>query len=111
MSGRISPYTGKARESFDRVHTAGSYYPNKLYYSADTRNLYYINSKGYMHIYTTHKGIINNTPVYYLTDDLLTTSNTIKEGATISNYMSKEDAKSYVLELISKAQKNNQAIA
>ena len=103
MKGRISPYTGKSRETFDRMHPAQSYYPNKLYYSADTRNLYYINTKGYMHIYTTHKGIINNEPVYYLTDDLLTANNTIKEGPTISDYMSKEDAKSYVLELINKA--------
>lgn len=74
----ISPYTGEARQTFDRVHIFGSYKPNARYISPNSR-IYYINEKGYMHVYdfkiTKHCG----RPLYIIFDMILTTDNKLKE--------------------------------
>jgi hypothetical protein len=80
----LSPYTGAARETFERIHTGRSYYPGKPYRSPEGL-IYYINKAGFLHAYkasrssTPDKSII----IYCLIDYRLNKDNTLTEsGAT-----------------------------
>lgn len=80
----LSPYTGAARETFERIHTGRSYYPGKPYRSPEGI-IYYINKAGFLHAYkasrssTPDKSII----IYCLIDYRLNKDNTLTEsGAT-----------------------------
>lgn len=80
----LSPYTGPARETFERIHTGRSYYPGKPYRSPEGL-IYYINKAGYLHAYKAGR---NSTPdksiiIYCLIDYKLNKDNTLTEsGAT-----------------------------
>jgi hypothetical protein len=80
----LSPYTGAARETFERIHTGRSYYPGKPYRSPEGL-IYYINKAGFLHAYKASK---SSTPgksiiIYNLIDYRLNKNNTLTEsGAT-----------------------------
>ena len=80
----LSPYTGAARETFERIHTGRSYYTNKIYKSPE-RLLYYINKSGFLHVYKAERRSTpdGNIKIYCLVDYRLNKDNSITEsGAT-----------------------------
>lgn len=79
----LSPYTGAARETFERIHTGRSYYPGKPYRSPEGI-IYYINKAGFLHAYKASK---SSTPdkaltVYRLIDYRLNRDNTLTESGS-----------------------------
>lgn len=100
----LAPYTKETREVFDKIHIFRSYTPNAIYKSPNNR-LYYINSRGYMHIYDFKIEKFNGSPLYVIYDLLLTTDNKLTESSR--KYSSnKATMKEDVRRLIEEAERN-----
>lgn len=104
---KLSPYTGEARQTYDRVHTLRCYSPNALYISPNNK-IYYINNKGYMHVYDVSRSIFNNRPIYSIIDMMLTTDNMLKESSR-REYSNLEEIKAAFLEMQEEAKQNTAA--
>ena len=87
----INPYTGEALKTYEKIHTLNFYEVNKLYPFKDT--FYFINQKGYMHIYLLSALNFRGSKRYYISDNLLTKDNMLKESGQHSRlYDTKEAA-------------------
>ena len=87
----IIPYTGEALKTYERIHILKVYEHNKLYPFKDT--FYYINKKGYMHIFLLSALNFHGKKQFYITDNMLTKDNMLKEAGQHSRlYDTKEAA-------------------
>lgn len=95
----LIPYTGAALATYERIHKLTIYEANKLY--PFNGFYYFINTKGYMHILTMSALNFNNQKRYYIADNLLTKSNTLKESAQVTKlYNTKPEAIQALKEII-----------
>ena len=93
----LIPYTGEALKTYEKIHTLRSYEHNKLYPFRDT--FYYINSKGYLHIYLLSALSFKGKREFYISDQMLTKDNTLKETGQHSRlYDTKEAAIESILQ-------------
>ena len=93
----LIPYTGEALKTYEKIHTLRSYEHNKLYPFRDT--FYYINSKGYLHIYLWSALSFKGKREFYISDQMLTKDNTLKETGQHSRlYDTKEAAIESILQ-------------
>jgi hypothetical protein len=93
----LIPYTGAALASYKKIHVLSSYKINELYPFKDT--FYYINSKGYMHILLLSALNYRGSKRYYISDNLLTKDNMIKETGQHSRlYDTKQAAIEFILQ-------------
>lgn len=99
-------YTGKARAFYDKLHTLRVYNYNTLY-RAEDGTVYYINKRGYMHIFTARKSHFNGRELYLIIDRLLTESGTLKESNT--RYYDRQQAMELVQEMQTAADENTKA--
>lgn len=77
----LSPYTGAALETYEKMKgDLKAYTPNKLY--KNYGKYFFINSKGYMHIYAISGATLNDRKVFYIADYMLTKDNTLKESSS-----------------------------
>ena len=87
----LIPYTGEALKTYEKIHTLSLYEHNKLYPFRDT--YYYINSKGYLHIYLLSALNFRGKKQFYISDQMLTKDNMLKEAGQHSRlYDTKEAA-------------------
>lgn len=93
----LIPYTGEALKTYEKIHTLRSYEHNKLYPFRDT--FYYINSKGYLHIYLLSALSFKGKREFYISDQMLTKDNMLKETGQHSRlYDTKEAAIEFILQ-------------
>lgn len=93
----LIPYTGEALKTYKKIHTLRSYEHNKLYPFRDT--FYYINSKGYLHIYLLSALSFKGKREFYISDQMLTKDNMLKETCQHSRlYDTKEAAIESILQ-------------
>ncbi len=78
----ITVYAGKASETYNKIQEGyTSIHLNQVYTSKTAKALFYINSKGYMHILQAGKTTMNGiTKGYHLTDYILTKDNKLKDN-------------------------------
>ena len=74
----LIPYTGEALKTYEKIHTLKLYEHDHLYPFKDT--YYYINSKGYLHIYLLSAVNFKGSKSFYISDMLLTKDNMLKEA-------------------------------
>lgn len=87
----LIPYTGEALKTYEKIHTLRTYQHNKLYPFKDT--FYYINPKGYMHIFLLSALNFKGRKQFYISDQILTKDNMLKESGQHSRlYDTKEAA-------------------
>lgn len=87
----LIPYTGEALKTYEKIHTLSIYEHNKLYPFRDT--YYYINSKGYLHIFLLSALNFKGKRQFYISDQMLTKDNILKEAGQHSRlYDTKEAA-------------------
>lgn len=87
----LIPYTGEALKTYEKIHTLSIYEHNKLYPFKDT--YYYINNKGYLHILLLSALRYKDRRSFYISDNLLTKDNELKEaGQYTCLYDTKEAA-------------------
>lgn len=95
----LSPYTGAARQTYEKIHTIGAYIPGHFYPFKDT--YYYINQKGYMHILLLSALTFKGRKQFYVSDHMLTKDNMLKEsGQRTRLYDTKQAAIDAILEVI-----------
>ena len=99
-------YTGKARAFYDKLHTLRVYNYNTLY-RAEDGTVYYINKRGYMHIFTARKSHFDGRELYLIIDRLLTESGTLKESN--ARYYDRQQAMELVQEMQTAADENTKA--
>ena len=93
----LIPYTGEALKTYEKIHTLRSYEHNKLYPFRDT--YYYINSKGYLHILLLSALNYKGKREFYISDQMLTKDNMLKETGQHSRlYDTKEAAIEFILQ-------------
>lgn len=97
----IGKYTGEALATYETIHPESSYTPNKLYLNKTHDIMYYINEKGYMHIYGRSRNKKNNC--YWITDSILTKENTLKEISSCL-YTSENELHEKILKMITEAE-------
>lgn len=87
----LIPYTGEALKTYEKIHTLSIYEHNKLYPFRDT--YYYINSKGYLHIFLLSALNFKGKRQFYISDQMLTKDNMLKEAGQYTRlYDTKEAA-------------------
>ena len=76
----LSPYSGAAATTFNKMLDGlKSWTANKISLNSYGR-YFYINSKGYMHIYATKRTNFNGRTLYSIADYMLTKDNQLKES-------------------------------
>ena len=86
----LVPYSGAALETYNKIHTLRSYETNKLYPFRDT--FYYINTKGYLHIYLISVLSFRGHRQYYIANNMLTKDNMLKEATQHSKLFDTKEA-------------------
>lgn len=87
----ILPYSGPALETYEKIHALRTYKHNKLYPFKDT--YYFLNNKGYLHILLLSAVKYNNTRSFYISDNLLTNNNQLREVKQFTKtYSTKNEA-------------------
>lgn len=86
----LIPYTGEALKTYEKIHKLRSYEHNKLYPFKDT--YYYINSKGYLHIFLLSALNFKGSKRYYISDNILTKDNMLKEAGQHSRLYDTKNA-------------------
>ena len=95
----LIPYTGEARTTYDKItDNLNSWYANKIYHNKTYNRYFYINSKGFLHIYGTAKFKFNGRILYQIIDYLLTRDNKLKESGTSKFFDSPEEAANHFKE-------------
>ena len=99
----ITRYKGAALATYEKIQAGiDNIYINKVYQSKAAKCLFYINNKGYMHILTAGKTILNGKIIgYHLSDNLLTNDNMIQDnGNYTKDYKTIQELQKTILEII-----------
>lgn len=93
----LSPYKGAALETYEKMKgNLRSYQPNKLY--KNYGKYFYINSKGFLHVYFIKPVKYKEHKLYYIADLMLTKSNELKEASASKYFNTPEAAAEYFKE-------------
>lgn len=78
----LKTYQGAALATYEKIQKGiNNIYINKIYKSQTAAALFFINSRGYLHILTPGKTNLNGRTVgYHLTDYILTDKNELKDN-------------------------------
>ncbi len=98
----ITQYSGPAFETYDKIqHGRDVIIINQVYESLTANCLFYINSKGYMHILKPAAVKLNHKLTgYCMIDYLLTKNNKLEEKTRTKSLETIEALKDYISELI-----------
>lgn len=81
----LIPYTGKALETYSKIHNMNIYEQN-TYYKFKDHIYYYVNSKGYLHVVMIDTIKINGKKNLYISNQMLTKDNILKETSYDPHY-------------------------
>lgn len=99
----ITIYQGAALATYEKIQEGhADVYINKVYQSKTAKCLFYINSKGYLHILqATKENLSGRTTGYFLTDSILTKNNLIEYKKDYTKkYKSIEGLQDAILKMI-----------
>lgn len=95
-------YNGAALATYERIQDGHeAIIINKVYESKTASCLFYINSKGFLHVLRPSKTTLNGKITgYCLIDYMLTKDNTLREKSTTKDVKTINELKNYITELI-----------
>lgn len=102
----INPYSGPVLRAYEAVTENRPHYRTNTPYMGKNGHIYYINRKGFLHVYSVEKARLNGKRVYYLIDQLLTAGGVFKESGR-EFYSTMEKIEKRIINLESIAKKNN----
>ena len=102
-------YTGEALKTYERVHTLRMYQPGAVYMSPNNKP-YYINNAGFLHTFDVSRAVLNDRPIYFILDMLLTKDNTLRETSR-RWFDTMDEIREAFTEIIEEAKANTEAAA
>ena len=93
----IIPYSKESLQTYEKINNNNGYTVNKIYRNTEHNILYYINSKGYMHVLRPCTiGLNGKITGYGLNDLMLTKDNMLQDKGYYCTFNTKEELIQYI---------------